>query len=123
MGATLRSETRPSFAAREMPDEIQRRPVVSMHRRSAEAPKVAPADAQYTCPMILNHPRTRPVPGRSAAWRLERMVLRRPSEGGPDFTRRMWILRLVQSAPDRPGPGGGSVAGARLIGHQMGQLP
>lgn len=60
--------------------------------RSAERPKVAPADAQYTCPMhpeiIRDAPGACPICGMA----LEPMVPSdEPSEELTDFTRRMWI--------------------------------
>jgi Cu+-exporting ATPase len=60
--------------------------------RSAEHPKVAPADAQYTCPMhpeiIRDAPGACPICGMA----LEPMVPSdEPSEELTDFTRRMWI--------------------------------
>ena len=60
--------------------------------RSAERPKVAPADVQYTCPMhpeiIRDAPGACPICGMA----LEPMVpTDEPSEELTDFTRRMWI--------------------------------
>ena len=60
--------------------------------RSAERPKVAPADVQYTCPMhpeiIRDAPGACPICGMA----LEPMVPSdEPSEELTDFTRRMWI--------------------------------
>ncbi|WP_138923462.1 heavy metal translocating P-type ATPase [Sulfitobacter sp. BSw21498] len=60
--------------------------------RSAERPKVAPADALYTCPMhpeiIRDAPGACPICGMA----LEPMVPSdEPSEELTDFTRRMWI--------------------------------
>ena len=60
--------------------------------RSAERPKVAPADVQYTCPMhpeiIRDAPGACPICGMA----LEPMVPSdKPSEELTDFTRRMWI--------------------------------
>jgi len=105
MGATLRSETSDlPFLLREMPRrEFKEGPVVLMPTPKRRRPKVAPADAQYTCPIVHAckiDPRRAPPQG---AWpdlrhgalnrRFLRMSQREPET---DFTRRMWISAALQ---------------------------
>jgi len=122
-GATLRSQTRPfHFLLREMPDEIQKEdPWVLVQPARAQAPKGAPADAQYTCPTAsLKSFRDAPGACPIAALALEPMVLRMSPARADRLTRRSGSP-LASSAPDRLTiRGGGRIAGRDWIGHQDG---
>jgi len=94
----VRDATLPFSAPRNCQTKFKRRTVVLCNRPKRRAPKVAPADAQYTCPMHPEIIRDRAgAPARSAAMALEPMVpSMKASEELTDFTRRMWISAGAQ---------------------------